>query len=126
MRRMRQGDASQSRWRSQSAGRRQQRGRQPAVIGTGGGNVLRAVRPVRDVELFVTRLSPDVEIEALQSHVEALAGVTRGVTCDKLPQRRDHYISCKVTIKGMVRENIAELYKADNWDKDILIKRWFN
>lgn len=102
-------------------------GRRPAVIGTRTGSTLTAARPLRDVSLFVSRLSPDVGSEVLCAHVESIAGVPVGATtCEQLPQRHQSYVSFKVTISGMPKENIASLYEPENWDKDILVKRWFN
>lgn len=101
-------------------------GRRPAVIGTRTGSTLTAARPLRDVSLFVSRLSPDVASEVLCAHVESIAGVVGATTCEQLPQRHQSYVSFKVTISGMPKEKIAILYEPENWDKDILVKRWFN
>ena len=107
-------------------GASQQR-RHPAVIGTrAGASRLTAAQPVRDVNLFVSRLSPDVDGEVLKAHLEEIVGSEKDIVCEALAQRFPDYRSFKVVIKGMPKDNIADLYKPDNWDKNILVKSWFN
>ena len=108
---------------SQKAPKRNAR---PAVIGTRTGNGIPAVRPVRDVALFVSRLSPDVDPEELRAYVEELAGVKGTTLCESLQQRHPSYLSFKIKIGKMPKEKIAELYKPENWHQDILVKRWFD
>ena len=97
-----------------------------AVIGTRTGTGIPAVRPVRDVALFVSRLSPDVDPEALRTYVEELAGVKGTTLCQPLQQRHPSYLSFKIKIGQMPKEKIAELYKPENWHQNILVKRWFD
>ena len=102
------------------------RSRRPAVIGTRNSANLTAARPLRDISLFVTRLAPDVDGEVLRAHVEELVGEEGSTTCELQPQRHPSYRSFKVIIKGMMKEHIVNLYDPGNWDKDILVKRWFD
>lgn len=102
------------------------RKQRPAIVGTRSGTGITAVRPVRNIALFVSRLSPNVDPEALRAHVEEIAGVEGSTECEPLTQRHPNYISFKITIKEMPKENIGELYKPENWHQDILVKRWFD
>ena len=99
--------------------------RRPAVIGTRSSAGLTAARPLRDITIFVSRLAPEVESEVLQKHVESIVGVEGTTTCELQPQRHPSYVSYKVTVKGMLKENIEHIYRPENWDRDILVKRWF-
>ena len=78
------------------------------------------------MSIFVSRLSPDVDVEALRAHVEQLAGVEGTTECQQQEQRHHSYKSFKVVIRGMLKERIPDLYKPENWHKDVLVKRWFN
>ena len=102
------------------------RNQRSAAIGTKAGTGVAAARPVRDVALFVSRLSPDVDPEALRAHVKEIAGVQGTTKCEKLEQRHPNYISFKVSLKEFPKDRIAELYKSENWHQDVLVKRWFN
>ena len=102
------------------------RNQRSVIVGTKAGTGVAAARPVRDVALFVSRLSPDVDPEALRTHVEEIAGVRGSTECEKLEQRHPNYVSFKVSIKGYPKDKIAELYKSENWHQDVLVKRWFN
>ena len=92
--------------------------------GSGNSGSLAAAHPVRDVSLFVSRMSPDTDGEALRAHVEEIAGAT--TTCDALPQKHENYKSFKVVIKGIQKGSIPDLYLPENWPQDILVKRWFD
>ena len=71
------------------------------------------------------RLAPEVKSKVLQKHVESIVGVEGTTTCELQPQRHPSYIY-KVTVKGMPKENIEQIYRSENWDRDILVKRWFD
>ena len=101
------------------------RRRKPPIIGRGEGSALKAAQPMRNITLFVSRIQPDIASELLLSHVSQIAGVTT-VECEQLEQKHSHYQSFKVTIKGMTHSKIKDLYKPENWDKDILVRRWYD
>ena len=100
--------------------------RRSAVIGTRNSQGLNAALPLRDVNLFVSRLSPDVEAELLRAHVEEITGVKGTIDCELQPQRYPTYRSFKILIKGMPKEKTTELYKPENWPNGVLVKKWFN
>ena len=102
------------------------RNQRSATIGTKTGTGVTAARPVRDVALFVSRLSPDTDPEALRAHVEEISGVEGTTECARLEQRHPNYVSFKVSIKEFPKNKIAELYKSENWHQDVLVKIWFN
>ena len=102
------------------------RNQRSATIGTKTGTGVTAARPVRDVDLFVSRLSPDVDPQALKAHVEEIVGVEGTTECEKLEQRHSSYVSFKISIKALPKDKIPELYKSENWHQDILVKRWYN
>ena len=102
------------------------RNHRPITVGTKTGTGVAAARQVRDVALFVSRLSPDVDPESLRAHVEEIAGIEGTTECEKLEQRHSNYVSFKVSIKEFPKNNIAELYKSENWHQDVLVKRWFD
>ena len=102
------------------------RNQRAATIGSKIGTGVTAARPVRDVDLFVSRLSPDVDPQALKAHVEEIVGVEGTTECEKLEQRHSSYVSFKISIKALPKNKIPELYKSENWHQDILVKRWYN
>ena len=123
VKRLRRLAARESRPRHQNVLGRNQRS---ATIGTKVGTGVTAARAVRDVALFVSRLSPDVDPEALRAHVEEIAGIEGTTECEKLAQRHPSYVSFKVSIKEFPKDRIAELYKSENWHQDVLVKRWYS
>ena len=61
----------------------------------------------------------------LRAQVEEIAGTAEAIECELLPQRHPNYRSCKVTIKGVLKESVMKFYEPDNWDENILVRRWF-
>ena len=100
-------------------------GKRPTGSGGGGGGV-RAARQLRDVHLFVSRLEPDVDVGVLRAQVQEITGsAAENVICELLPQKHSSYRSCKITINSLEKNKIQDLYNADNWENDLLVKRWW-
>ena len=101
--------------------------RRLTVIGTCKNAALKAAQPFRDINLFVSRLSLDVDIQILQAQVKEIAGVQESdITCELQPQKHANYKTCKVIIKKVPKDRITCLYEAENWDENILVRRWFD
>ena len=116
---------TQTRENIESGGFDPRRRRKPPVIGTGEGGSLKAAQPLRTITLFISRLQPDIASEVLLGHVSRVAGVTT-VECEQVEQRYSHYRSFRVTIKAMPQNRVKDLYSPENWDKDILVRRWYD
>lgn len=99
--------------------------RKPPIIGKGDGRTLKAAQPLRNMTLFVSRLQPEIASELLISHVSHIAGVST-VDCEQVDQRHSHYRSFKVSIKAMLQSKVKDLYNPESWDKDILVRRWYD
>ena len=97
------------------------------MVGTRKNAILIAAQQFRDVNLFVSRLSSDVDIDVLRAQVKEISGVMESdITCELQPQKHPNYKTCKVIIKKVPKESIARLYEPENWDENILVRRWFD
>ena len=95
------------------------------VIGNNENTGLTAVKPLTKVSLFVSRLSPHVSDNELHGHIKSITGTDKVINCENLEVKYPTYKSYKVTIDDMIKNEVAQLFKPDNWPKGILVKKWY-
>ena len=118
---------TQRRLQQQIRGKKQINQRRTTIVGTRKNPTLIAAQQFRDINLFVSRLPSDVNVEILRAQVKENAGVLESdITCELQPQKHANYRTCKVIIERVPKERIACLYDPENWDENILVRRWFD
>ena len=97
---------------------------------------LKTVRTYSEVELFVSRVHPSMNenaivefvIEALEYSSVAANANDALIQCDKLPTKYDMYTSYHVTVKVstlIFRDVIELLMSSEVWPMGLLVKRFF-
>ena len=79
-----------------------------------------SARPGRYVSLFISRLSPDDEVEDVQTYIKDEFGID--LKCEKLKTKFNDYSSFKA--EGFC-ENLNVFYDADRWPENVLVRRYF-
>ena len=102
------------------------------TIGRATGNQrLKSVVTKRSVDIFVSRLLPDAEVEDVVDCVAECLGQLKvlQVDCVKLKSKHEHlyasfHVAVSVEASGM-KEAITALMSAESWPEGLLIRRYF-
>jgi hypothetical protein len=109
-----------------------------AVIGKfTGSDKIRSANSRKNIELFVTRLSPMVEENDLRDfvfdamkHHDTGSGIDVNVVCEKLNTKFDSYHSYHVTVSlcahaSIFKEAVSMLMSSQAWPMGVLVRRFF-
>lgn len=110
--------------------------KQKTVVGKASTSKLQSVRTHRDIELFVSRVSPllaesafdEFVSDALKSCPDSDKCVEATVKCEKLRTKHEFYASYHITVTVdsiMFHNAIAVLMSTEVWPMGMLVRRFF-
>jgi len=101
------------------------------VVGTSSSNRLKSVQTFRNVDIFVSRLSPHTTEAELVNCINEVKGSVKvhQVVCEQLQSRYEHlyksyYLSVRVDSQHMSTA-IDTFMAADTWPSGVLVRRYF-
>ena len=92
-----------------------------SVVGLQKSNVIKAVKSVRRVSLFVSRLPPDTDAETIQEYVKEQVVATE-VVATRLKSRFDSYASYRLDLSD---PSVSDVLDPEIWAQGLLVRRFF-
>ena len=83
--------------------------------------MIKAVKSVRRVSLFVSRLPPDTDAQTIQEYVKEQVGATE-VVATRLKSRFDSYASYRLDLSD---PSVSDVLDPEIWAQGLLVRRFF-
>ena len=94
-----------------------------SFIGKKQSKELKTIKPpAKPSEVFVSRLSPNIDKKEISDYAKAQFFLSSHVECTKLETKYNTYSSFKVVISGIP---FKESLSLENWPKGVLVKRFY-
>ena len=92
-----------------------------SVVGLQKSSVIKAVKSVRRVSLFVSRLPPDTDADMIQEYAKEQVGAME-VVATRLKSRFDTYASYRLDLSD---PSVSDVLNPEIWAQGLLVRRFF-